>query len=397
VTGQGRSRGDGRVFQRGQIWWVQFYVDGRQHRESAKTTDREKAEKYLRSRLKEVHAHELDASRPFVTRRDKRRTIADLMDALKTDFEIRGKNSSQNLSNISRARSDFGAIRAASLTGEETDRYIKERLAGGAAKASINRVTQLLKQAYKLASLPAPRIRRLPEKGNERQGFFSESEIRKVIKNLPAHLRDFTLFGWLTGMRKGEIASLAWEDVDGDCIRLRAENAKNGEARLIPLEGELRGLIERRGEARQAKFNGTMMLSALIFHREGEPIREFRKSWATACKKAGISRLFHDLRRSACRNMLAAGVPLSIAMKLSGHKTDSMFRRYAIVAESDLRTALRRTQDYLNTTNQSVLVMPGKIGPASATVDPAAVVDRLYIRGQLRGQSCRVIRQQVRK
>jgi integrase len=372
VTCQRRSRGDGRILQRGRTWWIQFYVDGRQQRESAKTTDREKAEKYLRNRLKEVHAHELDASRPFVTRRDKRRTIAELMDALKTDFEIRGKNSSQNLSNISRARSDFGAIRAASLTGEETDRYINERLAGGSAKASINRVTQLLKQAYKLAGLPAPRIRRLSEKGNERQGFFSESEIRNVIKNLSAALQDFTLFGWLTGMRKGEIASLAWEDVDGDCIRLRAENAKNGEARLIPLEGELQELIERRREARQVKLNGTVMLAALIFHRKGEPIKEFRKSWASACTKAGIRRLFHDLRRSACRNMLGAGVPQSIAMKLSGHKTDSMFRRYAIVAESDLRTALRRTQEFLKTAQENVVAMPrkGPTGTMAGTVLP---------------------------
>jgi integrase len=360
VTGGRRSRGDGRIFQRGSIYWAQFYVDGRQQRESAKTTDPERAEKYLRSRLKEVHAHELDASRPFVTRRDKRRTIADLMDALKTDFGIRGKDSLPNLSNISRARSDFGAIRAADLTAEEVDRYINERLTDGAAKASINRVTQLLKQAYKLAGLPAPRIRRLPEKGNERQGFFSESEIRNVINNLPAALQDFTLFGWLTGMRKGEIASLAWEDVDGDCIRLRAENAKNGEARLIPLEGELQELIERRREVRQVNLSGTVMLAALIFHREGEPIREFRKSWASACTKAGIRRHFHDLRRSACRNMLAAGVPQSIAMKVSGHKTDSMFRRYAIVAESDLRTALRRTQEFMRTAQEKVVAMPRK-------------------------------------
>ncbi|MGC2769542.1 MAG: tyrosine-type recombinase/integrase [Candidatus Acidiferrum sp.] len=286
MTGERRSRGDGRIFQRGRTWWVQFYVDGRQHRESAQTADRKKADQYLRNRLKEVHAHVLDASKPFVTRKNKRRTIAELMDALKTDFEIRGKNSPQNLSDISRARADFGASRAGGLTAEEVDRYIKGRLEDGAAKASINRVTQLLRQAYKLAELPAPRIRRLPEKGNERQGFFSESEIRNVIKNLPADLGDFTLFGWLTGMRKGEIASLAWEDVDGDCIRLRAENAKNGEARLIPLEGELQELIDRRREARQVNLNGTVMLSALIFHREGEPVREFRKSWATACKKA---------------------------------------------------------------------------------------------------------------
>ena len=69
-------------------------------------------------------------------------------------------------------------------------------------------------------------------------------------------------------------------------------------------------------------------------------------------------RLFHDLRRSACRNMIQAGVAQSVAMKISGHRTDSMFRRYAIVAETDLRTALQRTQDYLKTAKDNVAVMP---------------------------------------
>jgi integrase len=382
------------VFLRGSTYWVQFYVDGRQMRESSKTGDPMKAEKYLRGRLKEVHAHELDASRPFISRSDKLRTIAELMDALKTDFAIRGKDSRQNLSNIARARADFGTVRATSLTPEQVDRYIEDRLLMGSAKASINRVTQLLGQAYKLAGLPAPRIRRPSEKGNARQGFFSASEIRRVIANLPAELRDFTLFGWLTGMRKGEIASLAWEDVDGDVIRLRAENAKNGEARMIPLEGELAELIERRRAARQVKVDGIATISSLIFHRDTLVVSEFRKSWATACNSAGvgklvcpqclggvteerncescgktwkreklkyIGRLFHDLRRSACRNMLAAGVPQSIAMKISGHKTDSMFRRYAIAAEADLRTALQRMQQYLRTaTKEKVVAMPAR-------------------------------------
>jgi integrase len=175
-----------------------------------------------------------------------------------------------------------------------------------------------------------------------------------VIANLPSALADFTLFGWLTGMRKSEISTLKWEHYDGASIRLRAENAKNGTARLIPVEGELVELMERRKAARQVKSKNTVTLSAFIFHRRGLPIKEFRKSWSTACRLAGVRRLFHDLRRSAVRNMLMAGVSEHVARQVSGHKTSSMLHRYAIVSEGDLRNALGRTQVYPRETAEAV-------------------------------------------
>jgi integrase len=351
-------RGDGRIFRRGETWWIAFYVDGLEQRESAKTKDEAAAQKYLRRKLKEVHAHELYPSTAFITQRDRKRTVSDLMDGLKADFEIRGKWNPQIRTNLQHVRVAFGNIRATALSAELVDEYIQRRLSDGAAKASINRVTQLLKQAYGLAELLAPRIRRLDESDNVRRGFFTEREAQLVMTNLPSELADFTLFAWLTGMRKGEIASLRWEDFDGHCIRLRAEDAKNGTARLIPLEGDLVELTERRKAARPFKVAGVVIMSALIFHRGGKPIGEFRKSWATACRLGGVRRLFHDLRRSACRNMVAAGVAQVTAMQLSGHKTDSMFRRYAIVAENDMRAALRMTQSHLASTRERVVTMP---------------------------------------
>ncbi len=387
-----RERGDGRIFLRGEKFWVAFYVDGREQRESARTTDEEKARKYLRAKLKEVHAHELDTAKPFITQRDRRRSIGDLLDALKADFEIRGIASKQNLSNINRARTDFGMTRATTLRAEDVDGYIEERLAAGSAPASINRVTQLLHQAYNLADLPAPRIRRLSEKGNERRGFFVELEIRAVIAGLPEYLRDFALFGYLTGMRRGEIASLEWADVEGDILGLRAENAKTGEGRTVPIIGELAELIDRRRAARQVKFNGTVMLANLIFHRGGTSIREFRKSWASACCAAGVGkmvcaqcsgdvddkrrcakcsqtwrredlryvgRVFHDLRRSAVRDLIRAGCSTHVAMSISGHKTDSMLRRYDIIDTRDQREALLRRAEYLKTVREGVIQMAG--------------------------------------
>jgi integrase len=170
------------------------------------------------------------------------------------------------------------------------------------------------------------------------------------------------------------IQSLCWTDVHADAITLRSENSKNGEARTIPLEGELAELIERRQGARRVEKRGVVTLSEYVFHDGGRPVGEFRKAWATACCMAGVGRLvcpkcetpvdaeykcekcgrewdreevryrgriIHDLRRCAARNLLAAGVPQAVAMKITGHKTDSMFRRYAIVTVDQQREALR--------------------------------------------------------
>jgi integrase len=191
----------------------------------------------------------------------------------------------------------------------------------------------------------APAIEMLQE-GAPRQGFLEPADFERVTRHLPADLTDFARFGYLWGSRKGEIRRLTWPDVDraGGRIVLRLELSKNGEPRVLPLVGELADLVERRWTAREHEsVGGTTALSPFVFHRSGQPVGGFRKAWASACDAAGVDgTLFHDLRRSAVRNMDRAGISQSVAMAISGHKTASVYRRYRIVDGNDLRQALAR-------------------------------------------------------
>jgi integrase len=184
---------------------------------------------------------------------------------------------------------------------------------------------------------------------NARQGFFEDADFRKVLGFLPADLKDYCLFAFVTAWRKSEVSCLLWKYLENGVLAIPAKETKTAVKRSVVVAGELAEIIERRQAARVKEPDGTTRISSndYIFHRGGERITEFRKAWASAAKKAGCAgRLFHDLRRSGVRNMIRAGVPQSIAMKISGHKTTSMFRRYDIGDDKDLKAAAESVQRY---------------------------------------------------
>jgi hypothetical protein len=115
----------------------------------------------------------------------------------------------------------------------------------------------------------------------------------------------------------------------------------------IALGMALQRIIERRKARRRVVgMDGTAQLSEYVFHRDGAPVGEFKKSWATATKAAKCQGLlFHDLRRTCARRLLAAGVPTQVAKSITGHETDSIFSRYAIVDAALMLAAQEKVAD----------------------------------------------------
>lgn len=358
------ARGDGSVYlQPGSaVYWCCYSLRGKPYRQSTGERDVEKARKFLKNKIKEVHAAQIGA-RPLITPAIQRATIGDLLARLKTKYELHipRQDSPQNLSVIKRATADFGERLAVGLDAAVFDEYKTRRLAEGDALASIQRVLQMIRSAYHHARkhdrFPAHEIPfiGISKENNVRKDAYSEAEFQLILKELPRYLKDFALFGFRTGMRSGEIKSLRWENVKGDVIELAGADAKGDgsdqNARLIPLVGrDLAGILERRTKARQVKGKGKgapSRLAEYFLHHNGNPIVDYRKAWDGAIKRAGVRRLvFHTARHSAIRMMDDAKISRDAIMAISGHRTQSMLSRYNVSSTARLRTALEAQQEY---------------------------------------------------
>jgi integrase len=346
-------KGNGRIFQRGNVQWIAYYLRGREYRESAKTDDLEKAKRFLKHRVKEVSADQIGA-KTFVTPQMQRATVGELLDSLTRDLGLRSRLSTNTKSLIKIVRAHFGEWRASAVTADHTGRYVQSLLAEGYSKASANRRTEILGLAYKLAIrerrlTEMPYIAHLSEIGNERVGFFEQDEFELVHEHLPDDLKDYCRFCYVTGWRKTAVQKLEWSDVDDRVVYLRAIKSKNRKPVTWPLVGVVAEIISRRRAAQVLESpTGEISFSKYVFHRQGERIGDFRKSWTTALRKAGLGhRLVHDFCRSAAKNLVEAGVPESVAMSLMGRRTNSIFKRYAITSEEQKGNAALLTENYL--------------------------------------------------
>ena len=345
----------GRVFRRGETYHIAFSYKGKEYRKSALTERKREAERLLAFYLGQCARGEFKGFEDP----EPELTVNQLFDALIQDAARRKLRDMKTMqSRVRPMRKEFGTVAASALTDRRINLHVDKRQAKGIKPATLTSEMRYLKQAFLLAQRKkyVQHIPHMPsfEVNNARQGFFEREEFERVVPHLPYYLQDFARFAYHSSWRKMEIANLEWRDIVGDTIRLRPTTVKTSEGRLLILTGEIGEIIERRRAERHD-------LIPWVFHRDGKKIQyNIDRPFKKACEKAGLNppKLLHDLRRTAVRNMVRAGVSERIAMAISGHKTRQIFDRYNIVNEEDIREGLARTQAYIEKSKVTPLFLP---------------------------------------
>jgi integrase len=336
-----------------QNWYYSFYSNGKLVRKSAKSDKITVAKMKLQRDLAKVSRGEYSSTSESIT-------VADLVEAFFAAIRTGVRNKGLKSLDDSEARwrlhlaPFFGSIKAANLTTDFLTRYVEARQKEGVGPATLNREFALVKAAmnYGMKSEP-PKITRVPQfpkfrENNIRKGFLRDVSFDKLAAEcakaglwLRAMFEVAVTFGW----RLSEVRNLRVEQVDlaDRIIYLDAGTTKNDESRRASMTADCYTLLS-------ACVHGKKPSDRVFTREDGSPVLDFRQAWWTACVGAGVGRwedgkyvglLFHDLRRTGVRNMIRSGIDEHLAMKISGHKTRSVFERYNIHDQSDFDNAAR--------------------------------------------------------
>src|SRR5262249_38426909 len=366
------KRGLGRTFKRGSTWWIAFYHNGKEVRESSKSESEGVAVKLLKQRLAQSETGQ------FVTD-EKKVTFDNMVEWLKADYKLNDLRSLESgaLVKVGHLREFFGFDRAISITSDRIRTYQLRRRERGAAVASINRECATLRRMFSIA-IELGKLKSHPkftmlEGETVREGFCEHGDFLRLVPELPDHIRPLVEFLYYGGWRKAAARNLEWKEIDmrGRAARLKIRDARNKEPWILPLSDRRWAIVQERAKVRRLDC-------PYGFHVNGKRLNDFRKAWWSACVATGLGRLImvedektkrlkkeyvglyvHDLRRSCARHLSKAGVKEQIAMKITGHKTNSMYRRYRIVDEDEIRHALDQTQAHLDATADANVSMMG--------------------------------------
>jgi integrase len=342
-----RLKGTGCLYLRGRFWYAKYSRNGKAFFESTKKTDRRKAEKFLHQRLAEI------ATGTFSGPRIEKIRVSELAEDFLRDYRINNKKSliAAELRWRKHLEPVFSQLRVNHVTSDVLSAYIDRRQEAKAKNATINREMAALKRMFHLGHqatppkvLRVPHFPRLTER-NVRTGFVEDEAYTKLAQTCAVAglwMRGLFECGYTYGWRSSELLGLRVEQVNiaDRTIRLNPGETKNDDGRVVTMTPGVRTLLE-------ALIAGKQPQDSVFTHRDESPVRDFRRAWEKATEAAEVpDLLFHDLRRTAVRNMVRAGIQEKVAMMISGHRTRSVFDRYAIFNQRDLAEASLKLEQH---------------------------------------------------
>jgi integrase len=342
--------------QRSAVWWIKYYANGRVVRESTRTEDKEAAKRRLKEREGAAAT-----GQPILPRVDRIR-YDELAADLRLHYQTTGRRRLAEVDDrLAHLKYFFEGRRVVAITPDIVTAYVAKRqgetttLGGLTSNRTINIELALLRRMLRLGYENNKVFRVAPIKllrdSAPRAGFFERPQYEAVRRHLKPDLQVAVTIAHTYGWRiRSEILTLERRHVDLEAgtLRLDPGKTKNGEGRVVYLTPELTRLLgEQLARVDQLSRRTGRIIPSLFprlwGRRAGQPRQNFRKAWATACTKAGVpGMLLHDFRRTAVRNMVNAGVPERVAMKVTGHKTRAVFDRYHIVSPADLQDVVRK-------------------------------------------------------
>lgn len=326
------------LYKRGKVWWMRFTYEGRQIRRSAETTDRRLAEAILgKVQVKVVEG------RFFEVLDEKDRTFGEMMQRYLQERSILKAPTSQlrDEQNLQHLLPVFGDLLLAEVTPKLFADYKAKRRAEGASPATINKELGLVRHAFNVAirewewcrDNPMQRVA-MEKVSNARDRWLTVEEEDRLLAAAPAWLREVIVFALHTGMRRGEILSLQWQDVDLARSVLVVMKSKNRERRTIPLNARVFELLVKK-QPRSGQ-HGRLAFTTSCGTKIGE--RNLMRAYYGALEKAGIENFtFHDLRHTFATRLVQRGIDLYKVQRLLGHKTAAMTQRYAHHSSESLR------------------------------------------------------------
>jgi site-specific recombinase XerD len=250
-----------------------------------------------------------------------------------------------------RLKAFFGSTDIAHLRRRDIEQYVATRKAAKAMPGTMNRELSCLKNMLRKAvdweyldSNPAWGVRQQREETPQVQ-FLTEDEADRLLANCSPTLRAIVAVALHTGMRRGEILNLRWQDITAGAdgrILITVRKSKNHDSRHIPVNPILREALGfHRNSCRTPKGEGTV--SEFVFCRaDGEGLRSVRNGYEAAVKRAGIGKhiRFHDLRHTFASWLVMKGIDLRTVAQLMGHRDIRVTMRYAHLAPAHLQSAV---------------------------------------------------------